>query len=43
MAPAAVRALLGDLDAIDLGAHCPHGRPVVRTLEYQELAEWFDR
>jgi DNA mismatch repair protein MutL len=43
MAPAAVRALLVDLDAIDLGAHCPHGRPVVRTLEYSELSEWFDR
>ncbi len=24
-------------------AHCPHGRPVVRTLDYTELADWFDR
>ncbi len=38
-----VRALLRDLDAIDLGAHCPHGRPVVRTVRYEELARWFDR
>jgi DNA mismatch repair ATPase MutL len=38
-----VQALLKDLDAIDLGAHCPHGRPVVRTLDYRELADWFDR
>jgi DNA mismatch repair protein MutL len=38
-----VRALLRDLDAIDLGAHCPHGRPVVRTLRYDEMALWFDR
>ena len=43
MAPAQVRALLQDLDTIDLGAHCPHGRPVVRTLDYTELAAWFDR
>ena len=43
LAPMQVRALLDDLDAIDLGAHCPHGRPVVRTLDYTELADWFDR
>ncbi len=43
LAPVQMRALLSDLDAIDLGAHCPHGRPVVRTLDYTELADWFDR
>jgi DNA mismatch repair protein MutL len=43
LAAVQVRALLADLDAIDLGAHCPHGRPVVRTLDYTELADWFDR
>lgn len=43
LAPVQVQALLKDLDAIDLGAHCPHGRPVVRTLDYRELADWFDR
>mgnify|MGYP001590890757 FL=1 len=43
LSPDSVRALLRDLDAIDLGAHCPHGRPVVRTLRLHELAGWFDR
>ncbi|MBI1946426.1 MAG: DNA mismatch repair endonuclease MutL [Deltaproteobacteria bacterium] len=43
LSPDGVRALLRDLDAIDLGAHCPHGRPVVRTLRFHELAGWFDR
>jgi DNA mismatch repair protein MutL len=38
-----IRALLTQLDAIDLGAHCPHGRPVVRTVRYSEMAAWFDR
>ncbi len=43
MAAVQVRALLDDLDRIDLGAHCPHGRPVVRSVDYGELAGWFDR
>jgi DNA mismatch repair protein MutL len=43
LAPVQVQALLKELDAIDLGAHCPHGRPVVRTLDYRDLADWFDR
>jgi DNA mismatch repair protein MutL len=43
LAPVQVRALLEDLDRIDLGAHCPHGRPVVRTVAFAELARWFDR
>lgn len=38
-----VRALLRSLDAIDLGAHCPHGRPIARTVPLDELARWFDR
>jgi DNA mismatch repair protein MutL len=38
-----IRALLNDLDRIDLGAHCPHGRPVVRTLPWDEMSKWFDR
>lgn len=38
-----VRALLVSLDAIDFGAHCPHGRPVVRTLRLEEMATWFHR
>ena len=43
LAPEEIRALLAALDAIDLGAHCPHGRPVVRTVRYGEMAGWFDR
>jgi DNA mismatch repair protein MutL len=43
LGPESIRALLRDLDAIDLGAHCPHGRPVVRTVRFDELAQWFDR
>jgi len=43
LAPVQIRALLEDLDRIDLGAHCPHGRPVVRTVAFGELARWFDR
>ena len=38
-----IRALLADLDKIDLGAHCPHGRPVVRTISLDDMAKWFDR
>jgi DNA mismatch repair protein MutL len=43
LAPEEIGALLRDLDRIDLGAHCPHGRPVVRTVPYDEMARWFDR
>jgi DNA mismatch repair ATPase MutL len=30
-------ALLRDLDGIDFGGHCPHGRPVVTRIGYDEL------
>lgn len=43
MAPEEIRALLKQLDAIDFGAHCPHGRPVVRALPFEEMERWFDR
>lgn len=43
MSPQEIRALLDKLDGIDLGAHCPHGRPVVRSLPMSTLAGWFDR
>jgi DNA mismatch repair protein MutL len=43
MGAESIRALLRALDDIDLGAHCPHGRPVVRTVRYDELGQWFDR
>lgn len=43
MGNAEIRALLDALDGIDLGAHCPHGRPVVRSLPLSTMAAWFDR
>ncbi len=43
LASAQVRVLLEDLDRIDLGAHCPHGRPVVRTVPFEVMGRWFDR
>jgi DNA mismatch repair protein MutL len=43
MAIESIRSLLHDLDAIDLGAHCPHGRPVAHTLPFADMAGWFDR
>ena len=43
MRAAEIRALLDALDGIDLGAHCPHGRPVVRNLPLSALGAWFDR
>jgi DNA mismatch repair protein MutL len=38
-----IRVLLDGLDGVDLGAHCPHGRPVVRSLPLPMMAAWFDR
>ena len=31
------RALLGALDDVDFAGHCPHGRPVVTRLGYDDL------
>ncbi len=38
-----ITALLQELDVIDFGAHCPHGRPVVRNIAVEEMASWFNR
>jgi DNA mismatch repair protein MutL len=38
-----IRFLLSEMDSIDFAAHCPHGRPVVRTIAQGELASWFHR
>ncbi len=40
---AEIDALLRQLDCIDYGAHCPHGRPVVRAISFTEMAKWFSR
>ncbi len=36
-------ALLGQLDAVDLRSHCPHGRPVVLRLPINEIERRFGR
>ncbi|MEI6806716.1 MAG: DNA mismatch repair endonuclease MutL [Myxococcaceae bacterium] len=38
-----IRALLEQLDVIDYAAHCPHGRPVVRSIPFSEMGQWFHR
>lgn len=38
-----IKALLEDLDAIDFGAHCPHGRPVAKSFKEAEMKKWFHR
>lgn len=43
LAADAIKSLLQQLDAIDFGAHCPHGRPVARTVRMSDLAGWFHR
>jgi DNA mismatch repair protein MutL len=36
--PMEVRALLSALDEVDFSGHCPHGRPIVMRLSFEELA-----
>lgn len=43
LGPAQARALLDGLDALDLGTHCPHGRPVLLRLPVRELERRFGR
>ncbi|MFH1807858.1 MAG: DNA mismatch repair endonuclease MutL [Pseudomonadota bacterium] len=43
LAPAEIQALLRDLDGVDFGAHCPHGRPVARELTRREIEQLFER
>ncbi|MEQ9496241.1 MAG: hypothetical protein RIT81_05265 [Deltaproteobacteria bacterium] len=40
---AEIKALLVQMDTIDFGAHCPHGRPVFVELEASTLAKMFHR
>ena len=39
----AAEALLRSLDEVDFKANCPHGRPVVVTRSFDEVAGWFER
>jgi DNA mismatch repair protein MutL len=36
-------ALLIELDDTEFGAHCPHGRPIVKSFPRDEIKRWFDR
>ncbi len=38
-----IAALLHDLDGIEFHAHCPHGRPIVKSFANGEIKKWFDR
>ncbi len=38
-----IRELLRAMDEVDLGANCPHGRPVLVTLPFDELARRLHR
>jgi len=38
-----IRALLEQMDEVDLGANCPHGRPVFVTVPFTELARKLHR
>lgn len=38
-----IQALLLELDHIEFAAHCPHGRPIVKSFSAYELKKWFDR
>ncbi len=43
ISPHEARALLRSMDEIDFKANCPHGRPVVISHSFEEVAKWFDR
>lgn len=43
MAPDEVRRMLVDLDHVDFGANCPHGRPVYLNIDLDELESRFER
>jgi len=38
-----IKALLRDLDAVDFGAQCPHGRPVMHRVTLAETERFFRR
>ena len=43
MTPQEVQALLRQLDAVDFRANCPHGRPIVVSHPFDQVARWFER
>lgn len=38
-----INALLENLDDLDIKAHCPHGRPIVKSIDSLEIKKWFHR
>lgn len=38
-----IKSLLVELDVVDFSAHCPHGRPVLKKIAFEEMATWFNR
>jgi DNA mismatch repair protein MutL len=38
-----MQALLKDLDQVDCGVRCPHGRPVVARVSRDQIGRWFER
>jgi len=43
LTPAEISSLLRDLDQVDFGAQCPHGRPVVHRLTLADVGRFFKR
>jgi len=43
LTPPEIRELLAALDRIDFAGHCPHGRPVSRTISLVEVEKMFKR
>ena len=37
-----MEALLAELDGVDCGIRCPHGRPVVARLRTEHIGRWFE-
>ncbi len=43
LAPAEIDALLTRMARADLFSHCPHGRPVIKHFQAEEIKKWFYR
>lgn len=43
MTPEEVRRLLAQLDDVEFRANCPHGRPLVVSYPFDDVARWFRR
>jgi DNA mismatch repair protein MutL len=43
MSNSEIESLLQELDKIEFSAHCPHGRPIVKSIALTEMKKWFDR